>query len=698
MTVSFFEQNHVFETKRKRRNQARLVKRLKGVKHFSTDPVTALVNGGLGSAREPSSEYLAAHLSGSECRFNKPGKGSFNVPQRTRVSENSFSVLTNEDDGNACSRQVLLRRRAKKVVSYLANELSLVPVRELQDLIQCGEFRHAVRKCFADDLPIICELSIKTSSKVESSCCKTCRPRFEAMVDNWKEQRFIKVEYDPTHLADFKKAFRGNIPKAWNKHKSPYIPNGHATERFKRRDGGNWNLEEYSEECRVELVFSSGKPRVVTCYSAYNTAILTPLHRSLYSEIKRKGWLLVGSPTDESVLNLNGGGEYLSFDYVGATDNIKAVYVQAAVQALIEEAVGLTEEEVRCLRVLSSLKFGDERECHTGQPMGSVMSFPLLCLINKTVVDMALSSLLTEGKISFKEWTSHRCLINGDDLLLKEPRPGVGLRDRVRTSAAAVGMKVNEEKTLVCTQRGEINSTLFINGCKQKKVNASALFMRSEVTDVLGFALESTLTVAGFRRVVRANLPILCKQEKKRVTELPWKYQAVCRKDRRIRNACLAEPSLERTPVANFFTLSPRPNGYDLDIGEEIALITDRVSSVRQRACAAAREKTRVRRVLSDRVHSWRSVMKKEPKRAEEKILTVLARGWEKKIKERLVELDGGLTPAIQTVRVSDQSLVTDLLDSIRVWRDQRRSYETPCLPAELLPGSFAACDFMTFD
>jgi hypothetical protein len=146
----------------------------------------------------------------------------------------------------------------------------------------------------------------------------------------------------------------------------------------------------------------------------------------------------------------------MSYDYEAATNNIKAEYVRAAVQVLKEKASGLTIDQIRCLDVVGELRFpGSRHAAHRGQPMGSLMSFPLLCLVNKTVVDLAMIDLLEDKKVTFKEWTSHRCLINGDDLILRSPVNDHRLYDEPhRRWGSAIGLVVNRDKTLVDKKKG----------------------------------------------------------------------------------------------------------------------------------------------------------------------------------------------------------------------------------------------------
>jgi len=586
-------------------------------------------------------------------------------------SSNRFQPLA--DDEEDCRFAARLVGKAKALVSFLSEDQGLEgDVGLLPPYISCGHLRSAVRGCFPLGLTPLAELSVKTAQKAERSCCKVCKPTFDRKLSEWKEALKKPVTIDNEHLERFKRALRANVPDRWNDIPGPYIPNGSATLRNGVKQGGNWNEEEFSDRCRATLVFSSGKPRVVTCYSSYNTEVLTPLHESLYSKIGRLGWLLVGDPTTDRVAGLNGDGVFLSFDYVGATDSIKSAYTKAAIEVLIDCGEGLSEEEVRCLRVLGDLKLWDldyalfeaglgflvEDELSAlvdgfspedyegfsrGQPMGSAMSFPLLCLVNKTVVDLALTDLLTSKKISFNEWTSHRCLINGDDLLLREPRLNTDLRSAIVRNGAAVGLVVNEEKSMVSESLAEINSTLFSEkGCVQeKKTNANALYMKPDVSDVLGLAREATVTSKAFVRVVRANARLLARQEDKLLWKLPYPFQMLCWKDRKIRKALSKQPDQRRPVIANIFPVVPIPDGYDLDREEEVAILRERVKEVRSsgKEIAAAKKATRrsFRTTVSKVECNFHSLTKKK-KPGCETILSVLAQAFMAKKKRELAE------------------------------------------------------------
>jgi len=507
------------------------------------------------------------------------------------TTNNPFSVLSEENE--PCIAAAMLSRKAKALVRWYSR-IGLPQEREPPPHIECGGLRAAVRQVFPASLPAEWELSFKTIQKIEKDCCKPCRPRFEKLLDDWNKERFQPVEVDEKHLDRFTRAFAMNIDTGWDDRRRPFIPNGHATLYATRREGGNWNVEPFEDFCSPTLVFSSGKPRVVTLYSSENTKVLAPLHYSLFSHIKRKGWLLVGDPTNEHVNSLT-GADFLSYDYISATDRIKTRYVRAAIEVLISKAGGLTVEEERALRVLGNLRIERHGPAATrGQPMGSVMSFPLLCLINKTVVDLSIYDLLERGEISFPEAVSHPLKLNGDDLLVREVRSETDLDAAIVRNGSAVGLAVNKTKSMRSRTLAEVNSTLFRCGEKVKKLNVSALWMKPDVTDVLGYALESTTNSSQFVKVVRANAHILAKQSDKMIDVLPPTLRKACRRVKKIREACCALPVSVKPVEEGFIRMAVRPGGYFLSRDEENRAMSDEIERVRAKALASfPRERTR---------------------------------------------------------------------------------------------------------
>lgn len=504
------------------------------------------------------------------------------------------------------------------------------------------------------------------------------------MLKAWHEERFREMPpVSQEHLGLFKRALACNVQRGWNLKKGPYIPTGSSTLEHTRSEGGSWRRSKFSPWCRTELVYSSGKPRIVTLYSSYNSEVLSPLHHALYATLQREGWLLVGSPTDEDVRGLNGDGAYVSVDYRAATDNIRSEYCQAAVQVLIDKGEGLTADEVRCLRVVGELRFSngagadnfdpacwaESPPARRGQPMGSLMSFPLLCLINKTVVDLSLVDAVHKGKATWKEFRAHRCLINGDDLLYRELDSSRGILDGILFHGGAVGLVVNEEKTMVCPDWAEVNSTAFYRGTKQKKTNVGVLELSRDVSDPVGFLADSLRTTSSFRRMARKWVTPIRQAERKVQGPIPPMFFTVLLRDRYIGQALRWQPARRRQPP-NPFPVVTKPAGYDLTRGEEVCYISERVARLMDGGYKP--EKPVRCSTPSGAVASIQSQLRKKKPTVEDNILKVLADGWQQKTKEKLW-LEDDAAPGLTTWAWDERSKIEVLLDAIHAFKQRKR-------------------------
>jgi len=599
-----------------------------------------------------------------------------------------------KEEFSCCARLKEHRRKARAIVKLLWADQRLKAVHPLPKEICCGSLRSSIRSMYAQELTVAQELSIKTSMKVEVQPCEYCEDQQDSIVEAWKRQRRHPEDVDQRHLEKFKRAFAANVPDGWDEKKERvcFVPNGHATNKYSRREGGNWNRQEFGMEPSVELIYSKGKPRIVTLYPSFNSEVLKPLHTCLYSILKRKGWLLVGSPTREKLAHLSegcAGANWLSFDYSSATDKIKLAYVRAMIDVLKQKSVGLSDDEVRCLDVLGDLRI-DGFTAESGQPMGSLMSFPLLCLVNKTVVDMALTTLLTSGKIRFKEWTGHRCLINGDDLLTRDVSSG-GLVDAIEAEGTQVGLVVNKEKTMSDPEYGEINSTVFKNCIEEKKTNVSALWMEEGIEDVAGFAREATISPRGFRMVMLANVSRLARQKTKTAHRLPGDLISTILSSKRLKHAISARPAAKIPELTNLFPVVPLPDGYGLSREEEVAVLRREVQRARDEErwtdLYSQRKKRKVqqREMLAlpgERLPGRKIWKLLQPKKTTplETTLSCFAREWEQKRKEALLADSAFDDP---TMIVSDLSGIDRLVDSIRYWKKTKemlgvRAVEAP--------------------
>jgi len=334
--------------------------------------------------------------------------------------------------------------------------------------------------------------------------------------------------------------------------------------------------------------------------------------------------------------------------------------------------VGLTGEEEATLDVVASLqlRFGESLvvRASSGQPMGSMMSFPMLCLINKAVVDLALADLASAGKVTWKQFRAHRCLINGDDLLYRELFSGSrDILAGILAHGSRVGLVVNKEKTMVSPVWAEINSCPFKHGRKQKKTNLGALAVRSDVTDPIGFLADSVVRRRNFRNLLRLwRVPVENAKVKLQGPIPPAFFSALWV----VRDALCSVPPRRASPP-NPFPVVPMPDGYDLSREEEIASINRRVEWLR----SVGYRKPRVRRAPVNECKGRQGIMaalRKNKPAEEDNILKVLADSWKEKQQKKLVMEDDA--PSCPTTWAWDErSKVSLLLDGIRAFNIQRR-------------------------
>lgn len=277
--------------------------------------------------------------------------------------------------------------------------------------------------------------------------------------------------------------------------------------------------------------------------------------------------------------------------------------------------------------------------------MGSLMSFPLLCLTNKVVVDLALADLAEAGKITWEEFRVHRCLINGDDLAYREPKAaGSRLLDGILHHGTLVGLKVNKEKTMVSPDEVEINSTVFKSGRKQKKTNVAVVKWSSEVTDPVGFLADSVVKASTFRRLLRDwRIPIRNARRKVQGPLPPQFFKELWR-CKEIREALTWTPAL---PPArpNPFPVVTKPAGYSLTRREEVCYISERVARLREMGYRPPLKSQRHGTISGVRTSVGHALRKEKPC-GEERILRVLADAWQAKVKQQLYSrylADGGV-------------------------------------------------------
>jgi len=275
------------------------------------------------------------------------------------------------------------------------------------------------------------------------------------------------------------------------------------------------------------------------------------------------------------------GHDWVSVDYSSATDNLKTQFVRALVDVLVDKSRGLKPEEIEAMGVVANLKIDrDGPVALRGQPMGSVMSFPMLCLFNRTVVELAVQRLIVERRVDRRKALAHRCLINGDDLLFRDLTPDHGLYLALRKECDLVGFIVNQEKTMVHASWAEINSTLFQDGRRVKKVNLGALRMDG-VQCAICHASSAVSSLKSLLWLLWRNRGALARQRFKVCVFCAKPFVRKVLRDPKLQFALHSVPPGER-PVPNPFPVAVRPEGYNLTAAEERKVIEEEVARLRK--------------------------------------------------------------------------------------------------------------------
>jgi hypothetical protein len=271
------------------------------------------------------------------------------------------------------------------------------------------------------------------------------------------------------------------------------VPDSNGCLETSRRKGGtlgtNPSCHERVWNLRLGVAKTKGKHRCVTLQSAYVKDVLDPVHECLYDSISVRRWCVRGefSKTHARILvdDLRPGEGYFSGDFSSATDNFHPELVFRLVSALAESPY-LQESEreamVESFRPENLMvqdgvcRSSEQRRAYLGQMMGSKLSFPLLCLINR---GLFLIACRLWGRALGQTDRRRKVLINGDDIAFCADDL---FRVIWRGVVEHFGMVVNLEKSGFSSRFLELNSKTF--DCKRGR------FVRKPVLS--GFIRDST--------------------------------------------------------------------------------------------------------------------------------------------------------------------------------------------------------------
>jgi hypothetical protein len=182
-----------------------------------------------------------------------------------------------------------------------------------------------------------------------------------------------------------------------------------------------------SEALKVRVI-SKGPPKLYT--------YLKPFQKFMHSTLRKmKVFRLIGEPVTEAIINdvfpastVKPETIFLNGDYKASTDNLRGWASETSANALcdiLDENKTDTSKTINremLLRSLTGHKYrfedGSIKDQLDGQLMGSISSFPFLCIINAALCRFALECV--EGKrISLNEAP---LLVNGDDCTMSATR------------------------------------------------------------------------------------------------------------------------------------------------------------------------------------------------------------------------------------------------------------------------------------
>jgi hypothetical protein len=200
-------------------------------------------------------------------------------------------------------------------------------------------------------------------------------------------------------------------------------------------------------EARYKEVLSAGKTRPLVIFDE-SVELLAPLHKLMYSHLRRTDWLLCGPPTEEQMKSVCVNAVQTSVDLTAATDGLS----HDVAETILDVAFFSSEKVPRSLRALAKASLspvirdqaGVLRRVRHGQMMGSYLSFPLLCIQSYCAASWAAR---------FDK--DARFLVNGDDTVISASRA-------VLASDYPSGFRLNQDKTIRARDIVELNSTVFL--------------------------------------------------------------------------------------------------------------------------------------------------------------------------------------------------------------------------------------------
>lgn len=268
--------------------------------------------------------------------------------------------------------------------------------------------------------------------------------------------------------------------------------------------------------CTIQAVLEPNKVRVISKGEALPYYFCKKVQELLHGHLRDLPcFRLLGrpiSPTD--ILDVKekaqGDWEWFSIDYSAATDGLSWSYSKAILTYILKDVPHTNPIVDLVLRVLGphNLYYPEGKEVvmkgtqSNGQLMGSILSFPILCLAN-----LGLYLLVTKEMRSgwTKEESLRHVLINGDDMVYAAPR---SLWERHVDLGRKIGLEMSVGKAYVHREYLNINSQSFLFPLHRPGVETTVIDLDEVVYDDDGFS-----GVKHYRQVHRCCGDPSCRKE-----------------------------------------------------------------------------------------------------------------------------------------------------------------------------------------
>jgi len=361
-----------------------------------------------------------------------------------KTYEDHFVALTRDDDG-----------QDDVIASILGDPTFQLVLKSVADEVANTDFDSFVRRQPSTNASFECSRRIGGQQQELLNVCH------EEPYDVPRDSELLKMEWFPVRYG---RSVQTNVCLE-------------TRERYGRDQWGNLmkvrellvpSLREKEVSCTIQAVLEPMKVRVISKGEALPYYTMRPLQKSLWNALRRiPCFRLIGRPfCPTDILDLKkkaeSTDEWFSVDYSAATDGLSWKYSGQILEHCISLLPSHYQEVAMSVLGPHRLHYPSKERgappvfkgvMRRGQLMGSILSFPILCLAN-------LGVYLYANRERFLKWNIsdilNHVLINGDDMLYAAPAE---LWEEHIQAGKATGLNMSVGKSYHHPIYANVNST-----------------------------------------------------------------------------------------------------------------------------------------------------------------------------------------------------------------------------------------------